>query len=228
MTIPTTTTEAAAPTAGDINAPNNKEYNFAQIRKQLEAERAGRQQLEEKAERLEKELVNARRNADQDDDTPSDEPYVDHKALERKFKKWESNIDQRIEKKAEEKARTLVEQEKRNSYLKTNSDFNEIMQPEMMQKFVEKHPGLAEGILGMPDGFERQKLVYENIKALGLHRKEEPKPSIQETINQNRRSPYYQPSGVGTAPYASGGDFSPAGQKSSYAKLQELKSRLRG
>jgi uncharacterized protein YaaR (DUF327 family) len=226
----TTQPETIAPSAGENNAQNTKEYNFSQIRKQLEAERAAKQQLEERAERLEKEnkeLANARRSTDQDDDSSSDEPYVDHKALERKFKRWESNIDEKIEKKAEEKARALVEQERRNSYLKQNADFSEIMQPEMMQKFVERHPGLAEGILSMPDGFERQKLVYENIKALGLHKKEEPKPSIQDTINQNRKSPYYQPSGVGTAPYNTGGDFSQAGQKNAYAKLQELKSKLR-
>jgi len=81
--------------------------------------------------------------------------------------------------------------------MKNNPDFYEVMNH--AQKFAERDPELAESILTMPEGFERQKLVYKNIKALGIHKKEEPKPSIQETIDKNRRSPYYQPSGVGAA-----------------------------
>lgn len=222
MTIPTNATENQAQ-ATDAKT-NDKEYNFNQLRKQVEQERLARQQAEERAAKAEQ---NARRQPVDDDDDTSDEPYVDRRTLDKKLKKWESSIDEKIEKKAEEKARALVDQERRNGYLKQNSDFNEIMQPDMIQKFAEKHPSLAEGILSMPEGFERQKLVYENIKALGLHKKEEPKQSIQQTIEQNRRSPYYQPSGVATSPYAGGGDFSPAGQKNAYAKLQELKNKLR-
>jgi hypothetical protein len=79
----------------------------------------------------------------------------------------------------------------------------------------------------MPDTFARQKLVYKNIKALGLHRPEAKAPSVQEKIDANRKSPYYQPSGVGTAPYQSVGDFSAGGQKQAYDKMQELKNRLR-
>lgn len=224
MTIPSQTQENQAQT-NDVNTQNTAEINFAKIRKQLEQERAGRQAAEERAARLEQE--NAKRSQNSDDDDVTDEPYVDHRSLDKKLKKWESSIDEKIDRKAEEKARLLVERERQNNYLKQNSDFNDVMQPEMMQKFVEKHPGLAEGILSMPEGFERQKLVYENIKALGLHKKEEPKQSIQQTIDQNRKSPYYQPSGIASSPYAGAGDFSPAGQKNAYAKLQELKNKLR-
>ena len=95
------------------------------------------------------------------------------------------------------------------------------------QKLVDKDPELAETILEMPDTFERQKLVYKSIKSLGLHKPEESKESIQSKIDANRRTPYYQPSGVASAPYASQGDFSPAGQKNAYDKLKELKNRLR-
>ena len=77
-------------------------------------------------------------------------------------------------------------------------------------------------------GVERfQKLVYENIKALGVDKPEQKQNSVQEKIDANKRSPYYQPSGVGSAPYASAGDFSDSGQKNAYAKMQELKKRLR-
>ena len=62
---------------------------------------------------------------------------------------------------------------------------------------------------------------------MGFDKPEQKGPSIQDKIDSNKRSPYYQPSGISAAPYAGGGDFSPAGQKNAYAKLQELKSRLR-
>ena len=225
MSIATNPTENQG--ANAATEAKTTEANFAQIRKQLENERALRQQAEERAAALERERTSKQSIQTDDDDDTTDEPYVDHKNLKKKMASFEKRMDEKIDRRAEEKARTLVENERRNSYLKQNSDFNDIMQPELMQKFVERHPALAEGILNMPEGFERQKLVYENIKALGLHKKEEVKPSIQERIDQNKRSPYYQPSGVGTAPYAGAGDFSPAGQKNAYSKLMELKNRLR-
>jgi len=79
----------------------------------------------------------------------------------------------------------------------------------------------------MPAGFERQKLVYKNIKALGLHKEKPRESTIQEKIDANRRSPYYQPSNVGSSPYGGTGDFSNNGQKNAYDKMQELKNRLR-
>ena len=78
----------------------------------------------------------------------------------------------------------------------------------------------------MPEGFERQKLVYENIKALGIDQPEQKGPSIQDKVDANRRGPSYQPTGVGSAPFSSQGDFSAAGMKNAYAKMQELKNRL--
>ena len=116
-------------------------------------------------------------------------------------------------------------EERKNQWLRQNGDFYDVMQH--AQKLYDKDPELAETILEMPEGFERQKLVYKNIKALGLHEAPRPQPSIQETIDRNRRSPYYQPSGVSSAPYANAGDFSPSGQKNAYEKMQELKNRLR-
>lgn len=203
-----------------------KEYNFGQIRKQLEQERQARLQAEERATNAEK-MVKEKHATNDDDDDSSDDPYVDTKRLNKKFAKFEKSIDQKIEEKAELKARAFVEEERRLNYLRTNNDFNQTMTPENIQKFAEKYPDIADPILEMPDNFARQKLVYQNIKALGVNKPEVKQPSVQERIEQNKRSPYYQPSNVGTAPYASQGDFSPAGQKNAFEKMQELKNRLR-
>jgi hypothetical protein len=206
---------------------DTREFNFRQqeqlFKRQLEEERQARLAAEKALE----EQKNARRHPVDDDDDTSDDPYIDRRTLDKKLKKWEANIDEKIDRKAEEKARILVEQEKRNSYLRSKGDFNNVMSPEMMQKLVTKDPELAETILEMPEGFARQKLVYQTIKAMKLDQAEEKKPSIQEKVDANKRSPYYQPSGMGSAPYAAAGDYSPAGQKNAYAKLQELKNKLR-
>lgn len=221
MTVPATEAQAA-PVEEKKTTPAE---SFQQMRKMLEQERSEKEKLRQEKIALEKE-VSRSKSVPQGDDEDGDEPYVDPRTLKRKLAKLEESIDQKIEKKAEEKARVLMEEEKRQGYLKQNDDFQKIMAPELIQKFAEKHPRVAEAILQMPDSFERQKLVYENIKALGIHKPEEDK-SVQKKIDENRRGPFYQPSGTATAPYNGMGDFSASGQKSAYAKMQELKSRLR-
>lgn len=198
---------------------NDKEYNFSQLRKQLEQERQARQEAEARAMHLEQQ----RQTQQNDNDDDDNEPYVDKKTLKKTLSKWEQNLDQRIDKKAEEKARSLVEQERQNHFLRANPDFNQILTPELVSKFAEKHPEIAEPMLEMPENFARQKLLYQNIKALGLHKPPEaPKANIQDTIDKNRRSPYYQPSGASSPPYANAGDYSDTGQQNAYKKMQEL------
>ena len=209
-------------------ASTDKEHNFALLRKQLEQEKLARQQAEAKAqeaERLVAEKARSRETSDEDDSY--DEPYVDQKLLNKKLSKFEKQLEEKIDKKAEEKAAQMIHQQNRQNFLKQNPDFNEVMSPEVLQKFVEKHPDVAEDLMQMPDTFERQRLVYRNIKALGVHQKEQPKQDIQAKIDANRRSPYYQPSGMAGPGYASQGDFSPSGMKNAYSKMQELKNKLR-
>lgn len=205
---------------------SDKEYNFAQIRKQLEQERAARQQAEnDKLQLMEQINRVATQKSAHDDDDSGDEPYVDEKRLNKKLAKFEAALSEKFEQKAEEKAHQKLEEFKKQQWMKSNPDFNEVM--DHAQKFADRDPELAESILSMPDNFERVKLVYKNIKALGLHKKEETKSAIQDKINQNQRSPFYQPSGTSGPGYAAMGDFSDAGQKNSYNKMQELKNRLR-
>ena len=206
---------------------DDQEPNLTRQRKMYE-----RMLEEERAARIAAEkLVQAHSQKTQavdEDDDDSDEPYIDKKVLAKKLTKFEKELDQKIEKKAEEKARGLMDQERKSQWLKNNPDFYEVMQH--AQAFADRDPELAETILEMPESFERQKLVYKNIKALGVHKKEEPKQSIQDVIEKNKRNPYYQPSGTGAPPYgmiAGGKDYSPADQKNAYQKMKELQSKLR-
>ncbi len=222
MTVPSQ--ENSTPSAQqNENRPNDKELNFraleARYQKQLEMERAEKERL---AKELEEKQRYASRNDDDDDD---DEPYVVKKKLEKKFDKFGQNTQAEIQKAMEVAKRAAKEELKQELWLENNPDFYDVLKH--ADKFAEKAPRLAETILRMPEGFERQKLVYENIKQLGINNPAPKEPSIQEKIDANRRSPYYQPSGVGSAPYASQGDYSNSGQKQAYDKMQELKARLR-
>lgn len=202
----------------------SKEMNFAQLRKQLEQERQARVQAEERAKQLE--ASQAPRSVDGDDDD-YDEPYVDQKRLNKKLSQFGQKVNQNTAELVQNEVQKALNQERQSNFLKSNPDFNEVLKEEHIMKLAEKFPEVAESLTRLPEGFERQKAVYHQIKALGVHKKEEPKQSIQDTVNKNQRNPYYfQPSGA-NPPYASTGDFSATGQKNAYDKMQELKKRLR-
>ncbi len=201
---------------------NNKELNFRQLeakyQRQLEQERQGR--LE--AERIAQEAQQRRHSSDDEDDK-DDEPYVDKKKLRKEQERFGQKIKQETHGEIQKAVQHAIQEERKNNWIKNNPDFYDILQH--AEKFAQKDPDLAESILEMPDNFERQKLVYKNIKALGIHKPEEKTPSIQDKVDANRRGPYYQPSSVGSAPYAPQGDFSPGGQKQAYEKLKQLKAK---
>jgi hypothetical protein len=219
MTIPTQENAAA-----DTQKPTDKELNFEKLRKQLEQERNEKIRIQERLDALER----SQKSSKSDDDDYSDEPYIDDKRLTKKLSKFESQLEEKIDRRAEEKARILLENEKQQEYVKRNPDFTQVLSQENIQKFANENPQIAERMLKMPDNFDRQALLYEQIKVLQSQKKvADEKSAIQQKIDQNRKTPFYQPSGMGASPYAAAGDFSPSGQKSAYEKLQELKSRLR-
>ena len=201
--------------------PSDKELNFrkleAKYQQELAFERSKREDVEKKMQELSQKPL--------DDDDDDSEPYVDHKRLDKKLAKYDQKARQETQSEIQKAVSQALKEEKKSSWLKTHSDFDEVM--EHAEKIYLKDPDLAESILEMPASFERQKLVYKNIKALGLDKPAEKEQSIQEKVDANRRAPFYQPTGVGAAPYSSASNFSPEGQKQAYDKMKELQSRLR-
>ncbi|HET6458336.1 MAG TPA: hypothetical protein VFG24_05620 [Nitrosopumilaceae archaeon] len=200
---------------------NDKELNFRALEQKyqraLEAERSEKERLVQELQQRQKQSL--------PDDEDDSEPYVDHKKLNRKLNQFGQNQQSEINK-AMDMAKHAAKQElKQEMWLENNPDFYDVLKH--AEKFAQKVPKLAENILRMPEGFERQQLVYNNIKALGLDQPEAKQSTIQEKIDANKRSPYYQPSGVGAAPYNQVSDYSPNGQKQAYEKMQELKQKLR-
>lgn len=216
MTVPTQESQVQE------QKPSDKELNFraleAKYQRALEEERQARLQAE-------KEAQEAKQKKQQEEDDSYSEPYVDDKRLDKKLSKFGQMTQTEIQKAMQLAKETAKEEIKRETWLENNPDFYEVLQH--AEKFAQKAPKLAETILRMPEGFERQKLVYQTIKEMGIDKPEQKQSSIQEKIDNNKRSPYYQPSGIGTAPYASAGDFSQTGQKAAYEKMQELKQKLR-
>lgn len=206
---------------------SDKEMNFRALEQRAAQDRAARMELEkqlfqERAAREEAEKRSVRPSNDEDDES---EPYVDHKRLEKKLQKYSENTLKQTQTEIDRAVNKALQEERNNSWMKQNADFYEVMKN--ADKLAAVDPELAEQILEMPDTFARQKLVYKNIKALGLHKEAPKQPSIQEKIDANRRSPYYSPTSVGSSPYASQGDFSASGQKNGYDKMKELQARLR-
>ena len=201
--------------------PNDKELNFRALEAKLAQERAARLELEKEMQKMTFEKNKGISNEEDDDS----EPYVDHKKLDKKLSKFGQSTQSEIQKAMESAKQAAKEELKQEMWLDNNPDFYDVLSH--AEKFAQKSPELAKSILRMPEGFERQKLVYQNIKEMGLHKPEAKQPSIQDKVDANKRSPFYRPSGVGTAPYASAGDFSAAGQKNAYDKMQQLKKSLR-
>jgi hypothetical protein len=219
MTAPTQENQAQVQ-----EKPSDKELNFralqAKYERQLEEERTAR--LE--AERIAKEAI-SRKEIESDDEVSDSEPYVDHKKLNKTLNKHAQSTQSEIQKAMQMAKQAAKDELKQEIWLEQNPDFHDTLKH--AEKIYQKSPRMAETILRMPDGFERQKLVYESIKAMGLDKPEQKQSTIQEKVDANRKGPYYQPSSNGAPPYAQAGDFSNAGQKNAYAKMQELKNRLR-
>lgn len=201
---------------------NDKELNFRALEAKLNQERQARFEAEKK---LQEAVSKKNLPTDDDDDDDDDEPYIDKKKLNKKLARHGQSTQTEIQKAMEIAKQTAKEELKQEMWLENNPDFYDVLQH--AEKFAQKAPKLAETILRMPEGFERQKLVYQSIKEMGVDKPEVKQPSIQDKIDSNRRSPYYQPSGMGAAPYAQVGDFSPAGQKAAHDKMKELQARLR-
>jgi hypothetical protein len=213
-------------TSPDLNQEKNlsdKELNFRKLEEKYERQLAQERAEKEQALQIAKE-IQQKMQQPQDDDDDDSEPYVDHKKLNKKLSKFGEQTQKQTQQEIQKAVQQAIAEERRNSWLKNTPDFYETLKH--AEKFAEKDPELAETILQMPDSFERQKLVYKTIKAMGIDKPEQKPASIQETIDKNRRSPYYQPSGVANSPYAGAGDFSPQGQKTAYEQLLKLKARI--
>lgn len=201
--------------------PSDKEINF---RRQEQMYQRMLAEKEARIAEIERSLKERESSKDDDDDSDGDS-YVDNKKFNKKLQKFGQQTKQETETTIQTAVRQAIGEERRKQWLEKHSDFASVMQH--AETFAERDPDTAETILQMPEGFERQKLVYNSIKMMGLDKPPKKEESIQDKINANQRSPYYIPNSMGSAPYATQSDFSESGQKQAYDKMQDLKKRLR-
>lgn len=211
------------------NEQSNKELNFRKLeesfKQQLERERNARVEAERRAEEALQRTQRANQVEDGDDED-DDEPYITKQKYKKTLKNLKQETQQEVLKTKDSISNETYQRIKDELWVEQHPDFYDTLK-DHANKIYQADPDLANAILQMPDNFARQKLVYKNIKALGLDKPKAKEASIQEKIDANRKSPYYQPSGVGSAPYGHVGDFSKTGQKNAYDKMLELKNRLR-
>ena len=201
---------------------SNKEMNFRrqqQMYEKMIAEREAR--INEMEQRLHARAV------PEEEEEDDQEQYVDKKKLEKKLQKFGQKTKQETQSEIQRAVADALAKKEQQDYIRNNPDFFDVLENHA-ETFLQKAPKLAEAILRMPEGFERQQLVYNNIKALNLDKPAPREPSPQELVDQKRKAPYYQPTNVGTAPYnVNKGDYSPAGQKSAYDQMKALQKQLR-
>lgn len=207
-----------------VTQNNDAERNFANLRKALEEERRSKQELEARLAKMEQ-ASQQRPAAHDDDDDDYDEPYINKSKLKRELATMYQRAKEDAKKEAVSEFQTTMKQQREQDWIKQNGDFYDVMQH--AQKFAEHDPELAETILSMPEGFERQKLVYRNIKAMGLHKPQDEKSSIQNKIDNNKKPLYYSQTGSASAPYGGPSGFSKSDQKGAYEKMMQLKNQLR-
>lgn len=203
--------------------------NFAELRSIAESAKQENLQLKQRLQQLEEAVKKVPAPSHEDGD---DEPYVDQKRLSREMGKLKESFSSEIDKKAEEKARALIEEERRKDYLEANKDFYDVLQKEELQKFIDSQPNLVKRLEKMPDNFERQQLVYEMIKSFKDLRPSQPqapaapKSQLAQAFDGRKAQMAYQPGGSSGGPFQSIGDFSQGGMKNAYDRFMSLKKSV--
>lgn len=226
MTNPTET-KATQATAAAAPADNSKELNF---KKQTEYYEGVLQEERKKRLELEQAVKSMSPKIQNEEEEEDDEPYVDRKKLDKTLNRFANKSREETRTEIQKAVSDALSVERQNTWLKSHPDFYEVMQH--AQAFADKNPDLAEDYLDLEAAdFKKQKMVYNNIKAMGLHKKEEPKPSIQDQIKDNKKGYFYAPSGQGTPPYqpfiAGGKEYSQDEQKAAFHRMRQLQEKLR-
>jgi hypothetical protein len=209
-------------TAQTQEKPSDKELNFRALESKYKTEM---QREKEKFDSLQRELSEIKNYMQKKEEPEDDDPYIDHKKFDKKIGEYDKKMQANTQTQIQTAIQKAISEDRRERWLDTNKDFYDVLKH--ADKLYEEDQELAETILQMPDTFERQKLVYKNIKALGLHKEKKPVDSTQDRINARMTGAHYQPSSQNAAPYGSAGDFSPGGQKNAYDQMKQLQKRMR-
>ena len=200
---------------------SDKELNFRQLeakyQRQLDQERSARIE----AERIAQEATQKKQIV-QDDDDNDDEPYVDKKKLEKKLARFGEQTKQQTKSEIQVAVQQAIQEERKQNWMNQILIFTMFFN--MQRNLLKEIPILQNLFLICQIHLKGKSLFIKTLRLL-VYINQKQNNHLFRKIDANKRSPYYQPTGTGTAPYASQGDFSPQGQKQAYEKMKELKSK---
>lgn len=199
---------------------SDKELNFRKQEQYFQNILKEKQAL---LEQKEQELARLQQAREPEEEEDSD-AYIDKRKLDKNLSKFGEKQRKEIQTDIQKAITEAVESDRQERWLKQNPDFYDVINKHA-EDFAAQDQEFADTILKMPKGFEREKLVYKSIKAMGIDRPKASPASIQDEINRKQHGAYYRPTSASTAPYSAPGDFSLDGQKAAFDKIQKLLKR---
>jgi len=155
---------------------NDKDYNFAQLRK-------GKEQLEKQVQELQSHVNSLDQKSNQraiqeEDDGIDDEDIIEGRHLKK--------VNQELKALREQlnKEQSLAVQDRLNMKF---SDFDKVVSKENVEKLKMTEPELYTSIVSSPDLFSKGVSAYKTLKALGIVA--EDFSSEKETVQSNHKKP---------------------------------------
>lgn len=224
----------AAPEATEqAKAHSDKESNFRRLEaaREVDRERALRAELENQMLKREMENIKTMLTPAEKDPLDDVQDMSDPDQVRKAFKTALARNESRFKKEAEEVADRKIEQKFKEredanflGRLKSQyTDYDSVMNDASLEKLSKTNPEFLEAAMQIPDDYARRKLVYAHLKTNKPVAEE--RQSIKEIVDENKRNPFFIPSGSG-APSAVDYDLkSPKARDEAYAKLKAAQRR---
>lgn len=214
---------------------DNKEFNFRRLEQSRDDEMRKRIEAEKEREYLKRELeqIKTMLQPKEVDPLESIDPY-DPKSVQAGISKTLEIERKKILKEAEEVVKQNLErkykEDRVNSLRYEHGDYDSVMNEENIARLGDLQPELVESLLEVQDEYKRRKLAYQAIKKHVVAKKEEPRQSIKDKVEENKANPYYLPASHGIPP-TKAIDFdiqSKEARKEAYEKLKAAQRRQAG
>ena len=216
-------------TAAPVSQENAKELNFRKLEASREEEREKRIRAEMEAQHL-KQRIEALEQRDRPPEIDplenlSTDDLLDPNRLKVTLQNKMLKERNQYKKEAEQMTRQILDEERKKDFmgrLKSNyRDYDDVMTQDNINTLGQSNPEFVRSLNHVSDDYERGELIYTYLKR--NHKKEEPKPSIKDKVEENAKNPYLINSSIGT-PAPSAIDFdvsSKAAREAAYARLKK-------
>lgn len=210
---------------------SDKELNFRKLEAAREAEKEARIRAEMEAQYLKREMDAIRASMQPKEVDPlddlSEDDYQEPAKLSSKIKEKLNKERQHFRREAEEIANKVIEERDKKDYFRRLKqdyhDFDQVVNETNLAQLAESSPELTESLMKIPDEYEKRRLAYSAIKRMG--KKEEPKASIKEKVQENSHNTYYTPQSAGVPTAADYDLKSPQARQAAYEKLKLAQRR---